>query len=118
MWALILGTITSINGYRTLGAHRYRNDGESINRTNQLLDTIDTGGFLTELWAPVGFKYHALHHYFPAIPYHNLGIAHARLVNKLPCGANYLKTSSKNLGTSLRTLWHDATRFAHKKASV
>ncbi len=38
---------------------------------------------------PVGLRYHALHHLFPFLPYHNLGKAHARLIARLPAGSPY-----------------------------
>jgi len=40
-------------------------------------------------WAPVGLRYHALHHYFPGIPYHNLGFAYQRLDYK-PAGSRWV----------------------------
>lgn len=46
----------------------------------QILDSIDTpGNLVTEIWAPLGLRYHAVHHYFPGIPYHNLGKAYRQL---------------------------------------
>ena len=32
------------------------------------------------LIAPVGLRYHALHHWIPSLPYHNLGRAHRLLI--------------------------------------
>ena len=51
----------------------------------QYLDSINVPGnlFITALWAPVGLRYHATHHLFPQMPYHNLGKAHRILVNNL-----------------------------------
>ena len=68
--------VSFFNTLRVLGAHEYESDGQPRDRFEQLQDSIDTpGGPWTELWAPVGLRYHALHHYFPGIPYHNLGKA-------------------------------------------
>ena len=39
---------------------------------------------LPALWAPVGLRYHALHHLLPGLPYHALGEAHRRLSGVLP----------------------------------
>ena len=65
--------VSFLNTLRVLGAHEYESDGSPRDRQGQLSDSIDTpGGPWTELWAPVGLRYHALHHYFPGIPYHNL----------------------------------------------
>ena len=62
--------ISFLNTVRVLGAHEYESDGRdrSAGRGSSS-DSIDTpGGPWTELWAPVGLRYHALHHYFPGIP--------------------------------------------------
>ena len=68
-------------------------------------DSIDTpGAFWTELWAPVGLRYHALHHYFPGIPYHNLKAAYSRLVRTLPDSPHSQATRS-SLPQSLRALY-------------
>jgi fatty acid desaturase len=58
-----------------------------------------------ELWAPVGLRYHALHHLFPSLPYHNLGKAHRRLMRELPADSPYRQTESPHLWASLRLLW-------------
>ncbi|PSO81557.1 MAG: fatty acid desaturase [Cyanobacteria bacterium QS_4_48_99] len=108
IWYGVVGCISFINALRTLAAHRYRNDGERMDRTTQLLDSIDTPGRpWTILWAPVGLRYHALHHYFPSIPYHNLPLAHQRLIQALPTESPYCQTTSPSLWHSLRTLWRN-----------
>ncbi|PSP13866.1 MAG: hypothetical protein BRC50_05415 [Cyanobacteria bacterium SW_11_48_12] len=56
---------------------------------------------------PVGLRYHALHHYFPSIPYHNLPLAHQRLIQALPTESPYCQTTSPSLWHSLRTLWRN-----------
>jgi fatty acid desaturase len=108
MLAIWYGTsvITSfVNALRTLGAHHYESDGAPLDRNGQLIDSVDTpGNLFTELWAPVGLRYHALHHYFPGIPYHNLPEAHRRLVTALPENAPYRMTLSSGLWNSLYTL--------------
>lgn len=79
-----------LNHIRTLVAHRYTSDGDAMSHTEQLVDSVNVeGGWLTELIFPVGLRYHALHHLLPSIPYHNLGIAHRRLVNQLPADSVY-----------------------------
>jgi fatty acid desaturase len=75
----------------------------------QLLDSINLRGwsFLTALIAPVGLRYHALHHYLPFIPYHSLGLVHRRLLADLPQNAPYRATVRDGLYT-LRGLWRNA----------
>ncbi len=105
-WYAVMAAVCVINTLRALGAHAYESDGAPMARTEQLLDSINTpGAVLTELWAPVGLRYHALHHYFPGIPYHNLGEAHRRLAGELPSGAPYHQTFSSGLLTSLKHLY-------------
>jgi fatty acid desaturase len=109
IWYGVLATIGFVNTLRTLGAHRYESDGRPMTRLEQLADSIDTpGAFWTELWAPVGLRYHALHHYFPGLPYHNLRTAYARLTAALGPETVYRRVSSPSLGASLATLWEHA----------
>ena len=82
--------VLTINHLRTLAAHRYRSDGEKLSHLEQFRDSTNiSGGWITELWCPLGLRYHALHHLFPGIPYHNLATAHRRLVSQLPGNSIY-----------------------------
>lgn len=102
---LAMATLT-LNHLRTLAAHRYRSDGTKISHLEQFLDSTNiTGSWLTELLCPCGLRYHALHHLFPGIPYHNLGTAHRRLVAKLPASSLYHKTVYPNSFAVIRELW-------------
>jgi fatty acid desaturase len=104
-WYAVSAGVAVTNTIRALGAHRYTSEGKPLERDEQLIDSIDTPGrFWTELWAPVGLRYHALHHYFPGIPYHNLGKAYRTLTANLPPDAWYRLTTSPGLPSSLRTL--------------
>jgi|SRR5579862_1613789 len=105
-WYVVSVLVALVNMIRTLGAHHYANEGEALDRDGQLSDTVDTPGALwTELWAPVGLRYHAMHHYFPGIPYHNLGEAYWRLIRVLPPDSVYSQASSPSLVHSLHTLY-------------
>lgn len=111
LWLLVLTFISFLNTLRVLGAHEYETDGRPRSREGQLHDSIDTpGGPWTELWAPVGLRYHALHHYFPGIPYHNLGAAYRRLVHGLPRESTYRESTSPGLWHSLKGLYRNAKR--------
>jgi fatty acid desaturase len=113
-WVLLLYLTVSaallLNSLRTLVAHRYRSAGTPLTMTGQLLDSVNypRRGWLNELWAPVGLRFHATHHLFPGIPYHNLAAAHARLLRLLPPDSPYRQTEGRSLATSLRELWHAA----------
>jgi fatty acid desaturase len=105
LWYLISASISLSNSLRTLGAHAYTSDGEPLSREEQLKDSIDTpAARWGVLWAPVGLRFHALHHYFPGIPYHNLGEAYRRLTSQLPANAAIHHVRSGSLAQSLAAL--------------
>ena len=54
-------------------------------------------GLLPVLWAPVGLRYHALHHLLPGVPYHNLGEAHRRISRELDSGSPYFTANYRGL---------------------
>lgn len=73
-----------INALRVLCAHRYRGSGEPMSFVDQVLDSNNFPRGLAWLWAPLGLRYHAVHHLFPKLPYHALGEAYRRLMSALP----------------------------------
>jgi len=102
--------ILMLNAIRTLGAHRYTNHGEEMTFVDQLLDSVNypRRPILTELWAPLGMRFHALHHLFPGMPYHNLPAAHRRLMEQLPSDSPYRQTECDSLPSALAELWRAA----------
>lgn len=105
LWYVVSACISLINSLRTLGAHAYESEGRPLNREEQLQDSIDTPApRWGVLWAPVGLRFHALHHYFPGIPYHNLGEAYRRLTRQLPAEAGIHRVRSDGLLRSLSAL--------------
>jgi fatty acid desaturase len=109
VWFVVMVLVSLLNTARVLGAHEYETDGLARNRDAQLSDSIDTpGGPWTELWAPVGLRYHALHHYFPGIPYHNLGAAYRRIAHTVPAQSTYMASTSPSLYRSLAVLYMKA----------
>ncbi|MDT8757351.1 fatty acid desaturase [Sphingomonas psychrotolerans] len=95
----VISVITVLNQVRTLVAHLWENEGEAMTVTAQYLDSVNVPppGLLPALWAPVGLRYHALHHLLPSVPYHNLGEAHRRLTAMVEKGSPYHKASYKGL---------------------
>lgn len=90
--ALAVFSLTAVlNQLRTLVAHLWENDGEPMTVTAQYLDSVNVPppALLAPLWAPVGLRYHALHHLLPSLPYHSLGEAHRRLKAHLGAGSTY-----------------------------
>lgn len=110
IWYAVLVSILILNGIRTLAAHRYANDNGPMTREEQLLDSVNITGAspLTPVLAPVGLRYHALHHLFPTMPYHNLGAAHRRLMANLPPDAPYRATVEPGFAAALADLWRRA----------
>ncbi len=108
---LVSVTLILINNVRTLGAHRWMGDGRELTFEEQLLDSVNYPHrpWITELWGPIGTRYHALHHLFPSIPYHNLGIAHKRLVAGLPQDSLYHETERVTLTGAILELWQRAS---------
>src|SRR5262249_47713557 len=96
-WAAAVSVASVLNVLRTLTAHRYDSEGRELAMTEQLVDsyTIDGGKpigifvFGHMLVAPLGLRFHALHHCIPSMPYHNLGRAHRRLLSALAGDAPY-----------------------------
>jgi fatty acid desaturase len=77
----VASLVMLLNQVRTLVAHLWENEGEAMTVTAQYLDSVNVPppALLPALWAPVGLRYHALHHLLPSLPYHALGEAHRRL---------------------------------------
>jgi fatty acid desaturase len=103
--------IVTINALRTLGAHRWTHDGSrEMTFVEQMLDSVNyphhplIGG----LWAPIGLRFHALHHIFPTMPYHALATAHKRLMRELPADSPYRRTEARSLSGVIATLWRRA----------
>lgn len=120
----VMSAVALVNSFRILASHRYGNEAQRMSLIEQITDSVNhPGGLLTELWAPAGLRYHALHHLLPALPYHALGEAHRILMRELPEDSDYRQTNSPSLWHSLKTLWADARKgresplAAHSQAS-
>lgn len=102
----VFSAMTFVNQLRTAVAHYWENEGEPMSFEAQFADTVNVPppALLPVLWAPVGLRYHALHHLLPRTPYHNLGEAHRRLVAALPPGGLYDQVAQPELGPALGRL--------------
>lgn len=121
-WLLVGSTISAVNVLRTMGSHRYDHDDGELSTTEQLLDSCTIVAAPTPvrlalrlmhaLVAPVGLRFHALHHWVPSLPYHNLGRAHRRLVAALQPNAPYLATIERGFVPAWRKVWQRAQERA------
>jgi len=107
----VLGIAASgLNSIRTIAAHGYRNTGATMSFLEQIQDSTTVAGRspLTVLLFPVGLRYHCLHHLFPALPYHSMGIAHRRLMAQLPADSPYRGTLRRGFLQAAAQLWRSA----------
>ncbi len=95
----VASAVAVINQVRTLVAHLWENEGEAMSVTAQYLDSVNVPppALLPVLWAPVGLRYHALHHLVPSVPYHALGEAHRRLARALDAASPYHRANYPGL---------------------
>ena len=105
-WYVVTAGMLIVNQVRTLAAHRYDNSGRRLSVTEQLLDSVNLCGWpgLTVLAAPVGLRYHALHHLLPNVPYHSLGRLQRQLQAELPAAGVYQQTSERGILSAIRSL--------------
>jgi len=108
-FALAMGSgIAVLNQVRTLLAHRFANKiGKTLSIQEQFLDSVNfsSRSLFTEFWAPVGLRYHALHHFIPSLPYHSLGKAHRRLIQILPADSFYHEATFAGFFPALQELY-------------
>jgi fatty acid desaturase len=88
----LLGASTLMfNQMRQLADHHFESDGDRMSVPDHILDSCNYTGrdFFTWLFFPFAIKFHALHHLFPSLPYHNLKAAHEHLTLNLPVDSPY-----------------------------
>ena len=90
LYALAVATVV-LNQLRQLADHHFEGDGSRVDLESHIIDSCNftRNDPLTLLFFPFSIRYHALHHLFPSMPYHNLKKAHAHLVATLPADSPY-----------------------------
>ena len=90
LYALAVATVV-LNQLRQLADHHFAGDGSPVGLESHIADSCNftTNDPLTLLFFPFSIRYHALHHLFPSMPYHNLKPAHEHLVRTLPADSPY-----------------------------
>ena len=102
----VISVVAVLNQIRTLVAHLWENGGEVMTVTGQYLDSVNVPPpeLFAPLWAPVGLRYHALHHLLPSVPYHSLGEVHRRLVAHMGQDSTYVQASYPRLFVLVKRL--------------
>ncbi len=116
LYVVMVGALF-FNTMRTLAAHRFANDGRILSMEEQLLDSVNLdnrfpASVLSALAAPVGLRFHALHHLFPFLPYHNLGEAHRRLSKGLAPDNIYHRANASGVLSAFGKLWRRDPKIA------
>ena len=84
-------SVVLLNQMRQLADHHFESNGKKLSFAEHILDSCNytSRDFFTWLFFPFAIRYHALHHLFPSLPYHNLSGAHAYLMQTLPTDSPY-----------------------------
>ncbi|TDN82197.1 fatty acid desaturase family protein [Stakelama pacifica] len=118
LYCAVLAGVALLNQTRTLVAHLWENEGGQLSLTDQYRDSTNVPpAFPGMLWAPVGLRFHALHHLLPRLPYHSLRHAHRRLAAALPRDSAYGEANYPSLTMLLRRLTR-ATMGRHSSRSA
>ncbi len=99
IYLVTLSVVAFLNQIRTLTAHLWESQGMQMSVTEQYLDSVNVPPpeLLPALWAPVGLRYHALHHLLPGVPYHSLGQAHQQMMKIPQIKSVYTKTNRSGI---------------------
>jgi len=89
-YSIALGVLI-LNQFRLAGDHHFQSEGHALTYEAHIRDSCNYTGrdWITWLLYPFAIRYHALHHLFPAMPYHNLQAAHKYLTHRLPSHSPY-----------------------------
>ncbi len=102
--------VFALNQLRLLGDHHLESKGEALSLSDHILDSCNytQPDFGAWLLFPFAIRYHALHHMFPSLPYHNLAAAHAHLSHHLPSDSPYHSLSRPSWWSVARHAFHNS----------
>lgn len=102
--AAVLSGVFAVNALRTMLAHRYAGQRTVMAFQDQVLDSNDFPYRMAVIWAPVGLRFHAVHHLLPSLPYHALPTLHRRLMAILPTESPYRDCQHASLFAGIRSV--------------
>jgi fatty acid desaturase len=104
VWYAMMTAFFLLHCARAIVNHGYRRFHHTATVEAMIADSRNVIGHpvLSELWGPLGVRYHALHHLFPQLPYHALPAVHVRLLEVLPVDHVYRTTSSLSFVSSFK----------------
>lgn len=84
-------SVVGLNQMRLLADHHLSSEGDPLDMESHILDSCNftRPDWLTRLFFPFSIRYHALHHLFPSLPYHNLHAAHECLIQEVSATSPY-----------------------------
>jgi fatty acid desaturase len=111
-YALAIGVL-ALNQLRLLGDHHLASDGRGVMALDDhILDSCNypRRDFGVWLLCPFAIRYHALHHMFPSLPYHNLAAVHAYLDRELHADSPYHLLSQPGWWSVAKHAFRDGNR--------
>jgi len=117
---VIVSGVAVLNQLRTLVAHLWGNEGEPMSVTAQYLDSVNVPppAPWAGLWAPVGLRYHALHHLLPSVPYHSLAEAHRRLAARFGVESTYARANYPGMVTLIARIARSTMGKPHPETGL
>lgn len=116
---LLGATVVTLNQLRQLADHHFEGDGNRLSMTDHIMDSCNyvSRDVLTWLFFPMAIRYHALHHLFPSLPYHNLAPAHAYLMNSLPSDSPYRQLEQPGWWSVASKMIKPSVHVSHRESA-
>jgi fatty acid desaturase len=111
---LLGAAVVTLNQLRQLADHHFEGDGGQLSMSDHILDSCNytSRDWLTWIFFPFAIQYHALHHLFPSLPYHNLASAHDYLMQTVHPDSPYRSLEQKSWWSVARRMLPGLNRSA------